>query len=216
MEQNERIIAMPTAANLLGDRELVTAAVHVAGAADATRAVQSVLQHYPDLEQLAAATVNEVAALPGLSSTVAQKLLLMVELGCRAQSRLAVRHGKVVSAGELGSTMIRHFAGRTYEEMLILYLDVKNQIIKQETVSVGGIESSLIDQRVLLRKAILYGAAQMIMVHNHPSGDPQPSSADISVTQNVLEASNLVGIALVDHLVIGSTDYVSFREHGYI
>ncbi len=56
----------------------------------------------------------------------------------------------------------------------------------------------------------------MIMVHNHPSGDPQPSSADISVTQNVLEASNLVGIALVDHLVIGSTDYVSFREHGYI
>ncbi len=112
--------------------------------------------------------------------------------------------------------MMRRFAGYAHEEMLVLYLDVKNQVIKQETVSIGGIESSLIDQRVLLRQALVYGAAQILMVHNHPSGDPEPSPADIEVTASVLEASNMVGIALVDHLVIGSTDYVSFREHGYI
>ncbi|WP_056968910.1 JAB domain-containing protein [Lacticaseibacillus thailandensis] len=216
MTQNESATVTPTAANLLADHELLTAAVRTAGAADVSQAVQSLQQRYPDMERLAAATAADLAMLAGVSDVVARKVRLMLELGARAQARLAVRHGKVVSAGELGATMMRRFAGYAHEEMLVLYLDVKNQVIKQETVSIGGIESSLIDQRVLLRQALVYGAAQILMVHNHPSGDPEPSPADIEVTASVLEASNMVGIALVDHLVIGSTDYVSFREHGYI
>ena len=102
------------------------------------------------------------------------------------------------------------------EHFLALYLDTKNQIIKKHIVSKGTLNASLVHPREVFNPAVKASANSIILVHNHPSGDPSPSKEDETVTKNLVDAGELLGISVLDHVVIGNEDFVSLREKGVI
>ena len=102
------------------------------------------------------------------------------------------------------------------EEFLVVPLDVKHAILGFHVVSVGSLTASLVHAREVFKVAILANAAALVFVHNHPSGDPTPSSQDIALTKRLVEVGDLVGITVLDHIVMGDNRYVSFVEDGYM
>jgi DNA repair protein RadC len=106
---------------------------------------------------------------------------------------------------------LRHAAREFFKALL---LDSKNQVLRIATVSVGSLNESIVHPRELYREAIRHSAAAVIVVHNHPSGDPTPSAEDIEVTVRLRDAGRVVGIDLLDHLVIGDGRWVSLKERG--
>ena len=94
----------------------------------------------------------------------------------------------------------------------VIHLNGRNQIIEKELVSMGTVTSSLVAPREIFRRAIIQGSAAIIVVHNHPSGDPEPSLADIEVCNNLLKAAEILSVKLLDFMVIGFDDYTSFAD----
>jgi len=100
------------------------------------------------------------------------------------------------------------------EHFRALLLNVKNQVIGREIISIGTLNSSAVHPRELFRNAIKRSAAALILAHNHPSGDPAPSREDIEVTRRLLEAGHIIGIEILDHLIIGDNKFTSFKAKG--
>ena len=100
------------------------------------------------------------------------------------------------------------------EHFICLFLNTKNQLIAQETLSVGTLNASLVHPREVFRAAIKCSSASLICVHNHPSGDPTPSPEDVALTKRLVEAGELVGIDVLDHIVIGEQQFISLKEQG--
>ena len=108
-------------------------------------------------------------------------------------------------------------AGADREHFVVLCLDTKNNVNALNTVSVGTLNSSLVHPREVFKAAILANSNAIILSHNHPSGDPTPSREDLEITKRLVEAGNIMGIEVIDHVVIGeSGKYVSFKERGII
>jgi DNA repair protein RadC len=102
------------------------------------------------------------------------------------------------------------------EHFLVLLLNARHECLAVETVSIGSLNASIVHPREVFRPAILASAASIIAVHNHPSGDPEPSQEDVGITRRLAQVGEILGIALVDHLVIGSRGAVSLRERGLL
>lgn len=102
-----------------------------------------------------------------------------------------------------------------HEEFVVLFMNAKNRVFKRKTVSVGTLDASVVHPREVFKAAIQLSAAGIICVHNHPSGDPAPSEADLELTGRLAEAGRIVGIPLVDHVIVGRDGYYSLKEHGH-
>lgn len=113
-------------------------------------------------------------------------------------------------------TLCRHIAGRRQEEVHVLLLNARHHLIKRSLVVRGGLNSASVEPRELFREAVRASAAGLVVVHNHPSGDPEPSEDDVRLTRRLKDAAELLGITLLDHLVVSKGGYVSLREHGLI
>ena len=98
---------------------------------------------------------------------------------------------------------------------MVIYLNIKSHIIKYETLFVGGINFSIIDVNLILKRCIEYGACKIICMHNHPSGDPTPSNQDIMLTKKISQIADLLDIKLIDHIIVGLNDYCSLKQEGY-
>lgn len=107
-------------------------------------------------------------------------------------------------------------AGLEREEFIVLYLNQQNQLIAYETLFTGTINSTEIHPREVVKRALYFNAATVIIAHNHPSGDPTPSQADKTITLRLMQALALVDIHLLDHLVVGGMEIVSFAERGWL
>ena len=110
----------------------------------------------------------------------------------------------------------QYLQGLDREHFVVLMLDVKNKILGIHTVSIGILSSCPVHPREVFKAAIVVGASSIILLHNHPSGDPTPSTQDISLTKRLMEIGELMGIELLDHLVIGTDGYISMREEKFI
>lgn len=102
------------------------------------------------------------------------------------------------------------------EHFIVFYLDVRNKVIKKELVSVGTLNANLVHPREVFEPAVRYLAAQIILAHNHPSGDSQPSEEDLTITKNLTKAGKIMGIEIIDHVIVSEADYFSFKEKGII
>ena len=174
--------------------------------------VSEVLTTYPALRGLAEGDGDSLDHIRGLGAAKRASILAGVELGRRVMRRQSVRYGQIKNSEQLGKTMVSRFAGANQESMLILFLDVKNQIITEQIVAIGTVDSALADPRVVFREALKLSATNLIMVHNHPSGDPSPSQADRDTTTRFQLAAALLGMHLLDHLIIGRQSYYSFAR----
>ena len=102
------------------------------------------------------------------------------------------------------------------EHLVAAYLDTRGRLLYDQVVFKGGVQSSIVQPRELLRLALLHDAAQYVVLHNHPTGDPTPSEEDVVVTKRLVKASDEIGIPLTDHIIIGDNRYVSLKERGLI
>lgn len=181
---------------------------------DASSLARAALDRFGGLAGLAAATGPALETLPGLGPAKSASLLGAIELARRIMEEPLPRRRAIRSPADVQ----RHFRGRLRdhdrESFHVLLLDGRHRLISIAEVSVGTLTASLVHPREVFRDAIRNAAAALVLVHNHPSGDPSPSAEDRSVTKRLRSAGLLLGIHVLDHVIIADSGYFSFREAG--
>lgn len=174
------------------------------------------LSRFNGLKGLLAASVEELSGIKGIGQAKAAQIKAAIEIGRRVAITAAPDKPVIKSPGDVGALMMEKMRHYDREFFVVLNLNTKNQVIAEDTVSIGSLNASLVHPRELFKNAIKRSAAALILVHNHPSGDPSPSREDIDVTRRLAEAGKLLGIEILDHVVIGDLKYVSLKEKGII
>jgi DNA repair protein RadC len=157
----------------------------------------------------------ELARLKGLGRVKAGALLAACELARRGL-RLGLGVLPVVSSPRDTLGLLAEFKDLRREHFVCFYLNARNQVICRETVSIGSLSASIVHPREVFSRAVKLPAASVILAHNHPSGDVSPSRDDIELTRRLVEAGEILGIDVLDHIIIGAEDFLSFREKGLI
>lgn len=164
------------------------------------------------LRNIADMSLEELQSFEGVGLAKACQIKAAVELGRRiAQSRI-IDKGRVTAIGDVLDMFMEEMRYEKKELFKALLLDSKGGILSKETISVGDLSSSIVHPRETFKSAVRRSAASVLFVHNHPSGDPTPSKEDIVVTRRLVEAGDILGITVLDHVVIGDGTYVSLKE----
>lgn len=172
------------------------------------------LTAHDGLAGLARATDIELAALPGIGPVKAGQLVAAFELGRRLLADWPTARWSIRGPRDVADRLILQMGGLEREELRVVILDTKNHVLRVATVYQGNVSASLVRVGELFRDAVRINAAAVILVHNHPSGDPTPSPDDLHLTAEALAAGRLLDIGLLDHLIIGHDAYVSLRDRG--
>lgn len=150
----------------------------------------------------------------GLGPAKAAQIKAAIEFGRRLVAASPEERPKIRSPRDVFNLIGPGLRDEKREHFVALLLDTKNGVLRQKTVSIGDLSSSIVHPREVFLEAIRHSAASMIVAHNHPSGDPTPSPEDAAVTRRLQEAGELLGIELLDHIVIGDNRFVSLKEKG--
>jgi len=182
-------------------------ALHLAGA---------IMKECGSLRNLMDMSMEQLTAIRGIGPAKAVQLRAGIELGKRI-SRSSLGDAYVVRRPkDAADYIMEELRFLKKEHFICLFLNTKNHIIARETLSMGTLNASLVHPREVFRAAIQRSSASIICAHNHPSGDPTPSPEDIALTQRLVQAGELVGIDVLDHLIIGDGRFVSLKEHGHM
>ena len=172
------------------------------------------LASHDGLGGLARADELELAALAGVGPVKAAQLVAAFELGRRLLADWPSGRWSIRGPRDVADRLILQMGRLEREELRVVILDTKNHVLRVQTVYQGNVSSSLVRIGELFRDAVRLNAASIILVHNHPSGDPTPSPDDLHLTAEALAAGRLLDVGLLDHLVIGHDAYVSLRDRG--
>lgn len=162
-----------------------------------------------NLYQLSA---EDLQRLPGIGKVKALQLKCVAELSKRMASACYQRSLQVDDPETLAGYYMERFRHESTEKLLLAMFDARNHLLKDEVLSVGTINASLVSPREIFRKALQNQAVHIILLHNHPGGDPSPSPEDLRVTRRIQETGDMIGIPLTDHIIIGDNRYFSFQE----
>lgn len=166
--------------------------------------------------ELSRLNINELKKLPGIGKVKSISLSCVFEIGKRLSKTELNNNLKCTSPSVIANNFFEQLRYLNYEEVHLLLLNIKGALIKDIIISKGTVSHSLISTREILINCLKYDAVNLIILHNHPSGDPTPSNDDYEVTNSINEASKIVGLRLLDHIVIGDNKYYSFKENNYI
>ena len=158
-------------------------------------------------------TFNDLKDYPGLGPAKACEIVACFELGKRL---LKDKKAEIYLKPKEIWEELKDLRDLKKEHFVIFYLDSRNQEIKREIISVGSLNANLVHPREVFEPAVRNLAAQIILAHNHPSGDPEPSEDDLEITKRLAEAGKILGIEVVDHIIITKTGFVSFKEKNLI
>ena len=216
-EPSPRARLRDAGAQALSDAELLTLIIGPAGGSAAMDNAHVALEHIGGLGELRRTSPEELLRLPGLTRARAERLVAALELGRRAFTFSRAEQPKISSPEDVEALMRPRLAHLDREHFVILLLDTKNRVIASPTVSVGTLTSSLVHPREVFKPAVRVSAASMVLVHNHPSGDPKPSEDDLSVTKRLKNAGDIFGIEVLDHVIIGDAGrFFSMKEKGQL
>lgn len=186
------------------------------GAADQSvlTMAQELLAKFQSLPKLATASLQELCTVRGMGKTKAIQLLAAFELGKRLQATSFPQDEPLNSPQEVARYLLPRLSFLSQEHFLTLHLNTKNRLLGMETITIGTLDSSLVHPREVFKGAIRQSSAALILAHNHPSGDPQPSKEDLHLTRRLKESGELLGIPILDHVIIGNQNYYSMKEEG--
>ena len=177
---------------------------------------QMVLSRAGKLRELPYLAVEELMEIKGIGPAKAVQLKAALELGRRMVVASRGYNVDITSPEEVFNYMMEEMRYLEQEEFRIILLNIKNKVQGVETVFRGGLNSSIVHPREIFRLALRRSAASLILLHNHPSGDPTPSAEDLSVTRRLVEAGEIMGVSILDHIIMGEGRFLSFREKGLI
>ena len=189
--------------------------------ANVVQVAQNILQKFGSLNALALATVDELKQISGVGPDKAATLVAAFALARRMEQERLAESPVLDNPDTVVSFMRETNRLNNVESFQVLLLNVRKKLIRSEEISHGLLDTILVHPREVFRAAIAANAAGIVLIHNHPSGDPAPSDADIKVTRDLIRAGQLLKIEVIDHVIIGratserTKDYSSLRELGY-
>ena len=199
----------------LGDNELVAIVLGQGQRrASALDLANTVLASVGSVAGLARTAHDELTRIPGIGTARSAQVLAAVELGRRSVAQTACERAQMTSPRSVAEYLMPQYGNRRVEQFGVLLLDTKHRVLRSTVISVGTLDASIVHPREIFREAVAGGAAAIVLFHNHPSGDPEPSREDTRLTERLIAAGVLMGIAVIDHVILGDARYFSYREKG--
>jgi len=177
---------------------------------------QDVIAAADGAQGLARIGIDALCRIGGVGPSRAARLLAAVELGRRTLFGDPGDRPRMLTPKHLAGYLVPRYSGSAVERFGVMLLDQKQRVIRSEILTVGTIEAGLMHPRDVFRVAMLASASGVVVFHNHPSGDPSPSAEDRFATRRLFEAGELVGIPLLDHVILGATEFYSFKQAGVL
>lgn len=197
---------------VLGDNELLALVIgHGMAGRSALAVADRVLHDAGGVHGLTRMTRAQLAALPGLGTTLASRILAAVELGRRTLETPPAERPQFLASAVLAAFLLPRYGAFPTERFGVVMLDTKLRLMKVSVVSSGSLDASMAHPREVYREATTVGAAAIVVFHNHPSGDPAPSPDDVRLTTRLAQAGQVLGIPLLDHIILGDTRYWSLK-----
>ncbi|MBO4290244.1 MAG: DNA repair protein RadC [Lachnospiraceae bacterium] len=161
-------------------------------------------------------TVKELCEVPGIGWVKAVQLTCLAEICKRLARERSLQQVRLSSSRSVADYFMQDMKNLETEEIRAAFFDTKGNLIREVLMSKGTVNASVLTPREVFLAALSHHAVYVILVHNHPSGDPAPSAEDVRLTRTVFESGELIGIPLMDHIVIGDGTYISFKEQGLL
>ncbi len=209
----EKLMRLGAAA--LGDNELV-AIVLGSGSrhGNALALANEILETAGGLHGIPRTGHDDLKRLEGMGAAKAAQVIAAIELGRRTLLRCPPARLHFANPRDVAAYLLPQFGSRQVEQFGLVMLDTKHRLLRTAIISIGTLDSSHAHPREIFREAASASAAGIVLFHNHPSGDPSPSKDDLSLTRRLVQAGELMGIDVLDHVILADTRYFSFRESG--
>ncbi|MCB0199901.1 MAG: DNA repair protein RadC [Caldilineae bacterium] len=202
-------------AGALSSAELLAIILRVGtGGENVVRVAERLLARFEGLPGLAQATVSELCQEKGIGQAKAVQIKAALELGRRLLVTAPHERPQMRSPADAANLLMAEMSLLPQEHLRTVLLDTRNRVLSIPTIYVGSLNTAQVRVGEMFREAIRANCAGMIVVHNHPSGDPTPSPEDVQVTRMIVEAGSLLNIDVLDHLIIGRQRFVSLKERG--
>ncbi len=196
----QEILALILGRGIAGESVMVTA--------------QRLLSRFGNLKGIANASLEELAQVKGIGVAKSSQIKAAFELANRLGSYAGGERTTVKTPDDVAGIVQGTLRNKKKEYFLALLLDTRNQLIRVAEISVGSLDSSIVHPREVFKEAVSASAASVIFTHNHPSGDPEASEDDIKLTKRLAEAGEIMGIAVLDHIIIADEKYISLKRQG--
>lgn len=199
----------------LGDNELLAIVLgHGLARANALELANAVLVALGGLHAVMRATPDDLRRVRGIGRARASQIVAAIELGRRTLLRGRHERPQIRSSRDVAELLVPQFGGKSVEQFGAVLLDTKHRVLRVSLLSIGTLDASIVHPRDVFREAAGGGAAAIIVFHNHPSGDPRPSTEDVVLTRRLIRAGEMMGIEVLDHVIIAENRFHSLRESG--
>ena len=177
---------------------------------------QRLLSQFGNIKGIGGASLEELTQVKGIGLAKASQIKAAFELANRldAPTEINEKPPPVKTPEEVANLVKGNLKDKKKEHFLVLLLDTRSQLIRSAEISVGSLDSSIVHPREVFKEALLASAASVIFVHNHPSGDPEPSEDDVELTKRLAQVGKIMGIEVLDHVIIGNKKFLSLKREG--
>lgn len=215
-EERPRERLINNGASALSDSELLAIILRTGSRQEnVINLAQRILSQY-NLKQLSQTNLAQLMKIHGIKESKAAQIAACFEIARRLESFKEGAKPKINSPVDVYNRIYPRLREQKKEMFIELCLDTKNQVIKEDIISIGSLNANVVHPREVFRMALAESAAHIIVAHNHPSGDPTPSREDIEITKKLVETGSIIGIDVLDHVIIGDGRHFSMKEAGHI
>jgi DNA repair protein RadC len=177
---------------------------------------QELLTRFGNVKAIGQATIEELSQIKGIGLAKAAQIKACFELGRREELEPELKNFDIKDPEAVVKAIRASIKDKAKEHFKLILLNPRNKIIGISTISIGTLNASLVHPREVFKDAIMHSAASVVLAHNHPSGDPDPSEDDLTITKRLIEAGKILGIEVLDHIVIAKNGLFSFKERGLV
>src|SRR3990170_7216803 len=177
---------------------------------------QELLVKFGDIKTISQATIEELSQIKGIGFAKAVQIKACFELGKRQDLEPELKDFDIKDPLSVVKAIRAGIKDKAKEHFKLILLNTRNKIIGISTISIGSINASLVHPREVFKDAIVHCAASVVLAHNHPSGDPEPSEDDLKITKKLVDSGKMLGIEVLDHIIIAKNGYFSFKDRGLL
>jgi DNA repair protein RadC len=177
---------------------------------------QELLIKFGNIKTISEATIEELSQIKGIGFAKAVQIKACFELGKRKDLEPEMKNFDIKDPQSVIKAIRASIKDKAKEHFKLILLNARNKILGVSTISIGSLNASIVHPREVFKDAIMHNAYSVVLAHNHPSGDPEPSEDDLTMTKRLTEAGKILGIEVLDHIIISKNGFFSFKEQGLL